>query len=59
MSLTKKQKDQVNYLVSALATDDATALDCLKKSNWDSDRAADLYLNSHKPEKNTQIIKKD
>jgi len=58
MSLTKKQKDQVNYLVSALATDDATALDCLKKSNWDSDRAADLYLNSHKPEKTPKLSKK-
>jgi len=48
MNFTKKQKDQITYLISALQTDEPTAIDLLKKSNWDSDRACDLYFSNPK-----------
>jgi len=50
MNYNKKQQEQISYLKAALGADDATVTDCLKKSNWDSDRACDLYYSLPKKE---------
>ena len=46
--LTKKQKDQSNYLRAAIGCDEKTALDLLRKTNWDVDRACELHFGDPK-----------
>ncbi len=45
---TKKQKDQANYLKAAIGCDEKTALELLRQSNWDVDRACELHFSSVK-----------
>jgi len=46
--LTKKQKDQIGYLRAAISCDEKTAMDLLRKTNWDVDRACEIHFGDPK-----------
>jgi hypothetical protein len=54
--LTKKQKDQVGYLKAAISCDENTALNLLKQTNWDVDKACDIHFSNPKNQEKAKPV---
>lgn len=54
--LTKKQKDQVGYLKAAINCDENTAINLLKQTNWDVDKACDIHFSNPKNQEKAKPV---